>query len=43
MLCSRYFIFVTHLRLYYNTSGYTMFSRYLKTVTILDIATIGDK
>ena len=32
MLCSRYFIFVTHLRLYYNTSGYTMF-----------IATIGDK
>ena len=37
------FYFVAHLNLYYNNSGYTMFSRYLKIVIILDIVIPGDK
>ena len=29
---------MTHVQSYYNNSGYTMFSRYLKIVIILDFA-----
>ena len=28
---------MAHVKLYYNNPGYTMFSRYLKIVVILDI------
>ena len=40
---SKYFIFVIYIKLYYNNSGYTIFSRYLKIVITLDIVILGNK
>ena len=37
---SRHFIFVAHVKLYYNNSSYIIFSRNLKIVIILDHGTI---
>ena len=39
---SRCFIFMAHVKLYYNNSGYTFFS-YIKVVFILDIVVTGGK
>ena len=40
---NRYFNLLAHVKLYHNNPGYTMLSRYLKSVIILNIVIIQHK